>query len=268
MASRMDRYRGSATNAGRSKKNQSLYDEIKNLDTYSNIEGVASIEHANEIDINAVKKLLRNRENYKKQRQAGLFDEQNSKEVIEKEETKPVIEEKNYDINAILNKIKNEKQLQNEDNLPRRLNDEQFEFLKKLNEKNVEQNVEQNELEKLENEPKDVVQTIKMSKKALEDTDSDLLDDLKSDTMVGEAASIKSIIEEEKNKTKVLEDTSTMQLDKSFYTSSFGFTKSDFEELKDMNKKIKKSNKFIIILLVLLILGGLAVGAYFMFLKK
>ena len=264
MASRMDRYRDSSTNTGRSRKNQSLYDEIKNLDTYSNIEGIASIERANEIDINEVKKLLRNRENYKKQRQADLFNESNNKEKIETEEIKPVIEEKNYDINAILNKIKSEKQIKTDDNLPRKLNDDQYDFLRKLNEKNVEQS----ELKELEDEPKDIVQTIKLSKKALENTDSDLLDDLKSDTMVGEASSIKSIIEEEKNKTKVLEDTNTMQLDKSFYTSSFGFTKSDFEELKDMNKKIKKSNKFIIILLVLLILSALAVGIYFVFLKK
>ena len=263
MASRMDRYRNVSTKSGRSKKNQSLYDEIKNFDAYSNIEGVASIERANEIDINEVKKLLRNRENYKKQRQAGLFDNE-KKEIVEKQEQKPQVEEKNYDINAILSKIKNEKQIVSEDNVTRKLNDDQYNFLKKLNEKNINKD----EFDDVENdEPKDVVQTIKLSKKALEDTDSGLFDDLKSDTMVGEATSIKHIIEEEKNKSKELENTSTMQLDKSFYTSSFGFTKSDFDELKDMNKKIKKSNKFIIILLVLLILVGLLVGAYFMFFK-
>ncbi len=258
MASRMDRYKGNSTSNGRSRKNQSLYDEIKNYDTYSNIEGIASIERANEIDINEVKKLLRNRENYKKQREAGLFDNVEEEKIIKEE--KPVKEEKNYDINAILSKIKSEKNFDT-NNDTRKLSEDQYDFLKKLNKKN---NIDKNK--EYDDEPRDVVQTIKLSKKALEDTDSGLFDHLKSDTMVGEASSIKSIIEEEKN--KELEDTSTMQLDKSFYTSSFGFTKSDFEELKDMNKKIKKSNKFIIVLLVLLILGGLAVGAYFMFFKK
>ena len=147
----------------------------------------------------------------------------------------------------------------------RKLSDDQYDFLKKLNAKNEDK---QEEIEKEEKELLDVINTIKLSKKALEDTDSGLLDDLKSDTMVGDASSIKSIIDEEKDKKKTLEDTATMELDKSFYTSSFGFTKSDFEELKDMNQKIKKSNKFIIVLLVLLIIGGLAVGAYFMFFKK
>ena len=259
MASRMDRYRGASTSAGRSRKNQSLYDEIKNLDTYSNIEGVATIEHANEIDMNEVRKLLRNRENYKKQREAGILKEE-KKEVVREERPKPV--EKNYDINAILKKMKQKQETTIDEH--RKLSDDQYDFLKKLNAKNVDI---QQEIEKEEKELNDVINTIKLSKKALEETDSGLLDELKSDTMVGDASSIKSIIDEEKEKQKELEDTNTMQLDKSFYTSSFGFTKSDFEELKDMNQKIKKSNKFIIVLLVLLILGIAGAVVYFMFLK-
>lgn len=259
MASRMDRYRGASTSAGRSRKNQSLYDEIKNLDTYSNIEGVATIEHANEIDMNEVRKLLRNRENYKKQREAGILKEE-KKEVVREERPKPV--EKNYDINAILKKMKQKQETNIDEH--RKLSDDQYDFLKKLNAKNVDI---QQEIEKEEKELNNVINTIKLSKKALEETDSGLLDELKSDTMVGDASSIKSIIDEEKEKQKELEDTNTMQLDKSFYTSSFGFTKSDFEELKDMNQKIKKSNKFIIVLLVLLILGIAGAVVYFMFLK-
>ena len=259
MASRMDRYRGASTSAGRSRKNQSLYDEIKNLDTYSNIEGVATIEHANEIDMNEVRKLLRNRENYKKQREAGIVKEE-KKEVVREERPKPV--EKNYDINAILKKMKQKQETNIDEH--RKLSDDQYDFLKKLNAKNVDI---QQEIEKEEKELNNVINTIKLSKKALEETDSGLLDELKSDTMVGDASSIKSIIDEEKEKQKELEDTNTMQLDKSFYTSSFGFTKSDFEELKDMNQKIKKSNKFIIVLLVLLILGIAGAVVYFMFLK-
>ena len=259
MASRMDRYRGASTSAGRSRKNQSLYDEIKNLDTYSNIEGVATIEHANEIDMNEVRKLLRNREKKKKQREAGILKEE-KKEVVREERPKPV--EKNYDINAILKKMKQKQETNIDEH--RKLSDDQYDFLKKLNAKNVDI---QQEIEKEEKELNNVINTIKLSKKALEETDSGLLDELKSDTMVGDASSIKSIIDEEKEKQKELEDTNTMQLDKSFYTSSFGFTKSDFEELKDMNQKIKKSNKFIIVLLVLLILGIAGAVVYFMFLK-
>lgn len=261
MASRMDRYKGSSRNSGRSSKNQSLYDEIRNMGTYTNIEGVATIEHANEIDINEVKKLLKNRENYKKQRQAGLIEEQ--EEIVE--EKTPFVE-KNYDINAILDKMKGQIK-ERENNEYRKLSDDQYDFLKKLNAKNEANEIISSIEDEKVSEVKDAVNTIKLSKKALEDTDSGLLDDLKSDTMVGDASSIKSIIDEEKELQENLEDTSTMQLDKSFYTSSFGFTKSDFEELKDMNNKIKKSNKFIIVLLVLLMLGIAGAIIYFIFIK-
>lgn len=98
-----------------------------------------------------------------------------------------------------------------------------------------------------------------------ENTDDDvgLLDDLKADTMVGDAASIKKIINEEKELTREFDN---MDVDKSFYTSSFGFTQKDFEELKDMNHKIKKDNKFIITLLIILIVLIIA-GAIFLLVK-
>ena len=45
MASRMDRYyKSELVSSGRSSKNKSLYEQIKDLDNYTNIEGVATIE--------------------------------------------------------------------------------------------------------------------------------------------------------------------------------------------------------------------------------
>ena len=89
------------------------------------------------------------------------------------------------------------------------------------------------------------------------------MDDLKSDTVVGDASSIKKIIDEEKKERK-LEDT-TGEIDKEFYTSSFGFTKSDFEELKNINHNIKKSNKFIIILLIaIIVIIAIGLGVFFL----
>ena len=63
MASRMDRYHKSELiTSGRSSKNKSLYDQIKDLDNYTNIEGVATIEKTNEIDISKVREMIKNRE--------------------------------------------------------------------------------------------------------------------------------------------------------------------------------------------------------------
>ena len=257
MASRMDRYHKSElVTSGRSSKNKSLYDQIKDLDNYTNIEGVATIEKTNEIDISKVQEMIRNRENYKKQKQLRniLKEEQEELEKIEEIEE----ETKNYDIRDLLSKIQDEPI---EEKRSRSLGKEQYEILKSLNTKSKSKSIE---LEKEEAELKELLNTI-TSTKALNDlvgieSDSDvgLLDDLKSDTMVGDAASIKKILDEEKE--RKIEETN-MEIDKSFYTSSLGFTQSDFEELKDMNHKIKKGNKFIIILLVILILliiGGIA----------
>lgn len=261
MASRMDRYyKSELVSSGRSSKNKSLYEQIKDLDNYTNIEGVATIEKTNEIDISKVQEMIKNRENYKKKRQLRDILKEEVEELEKIEEVQEIT--KNYDIKDLLSKIKDEPI---EEQKSRSLKEEQIEILKSLNVKEKPKKVE---IEEEEQELKELLNTI-ASTKALTDLsnvegDVGLLDDLKSDTIVGDAASIKKIIEEEKEKR--IEDTN-VEIDKSFYTSSFGFTQSDFEELKNMNHKIKKSNKFIIVLLIILIVL-IAAGVGFFLLTK
>lgn len=255
MASRMERYyKNELINTGRSDKNKSLYEQIENLDSYTNIEGVATIEKTNEIDISKVKEMLNNRENYKKQQQLRgiLKEDREEKKEIEKE-TK-VERKRHYDINAVLSKVKEEQP--KEEQKYRRLDDKQYNDLKSIVNK-VEDNTE-DELKELINT---IVSNDSLNQLANED-DVGLLDELKSNTIVGTASSIKKIIDEEKER-KVEE---TSELDNSFYTSSFGFTKKDFEELKNMNHGIKKSNKYIIVLLAILI-GLIIMGILFFILK-
>lgn len=251
MASRMDRYyKSELVSSGRSSKNKSLYEQIKDLDNYTNIEGVATIEKTNEIDISKVQEMIKNRENYKKQKQLRNILREEKEELEKIEEVEEVI--KNYDIRDLLSKVQDESSTEDKS---RSLKQEQYEALKSFNAKNKE-------IDKEEEELKELLNTISSSKilSGLTSADVGLFDDLKSDTMVGDASSIKKILEEEKE--KKIEDTK-LELDKSFYTSSFGFTQSDFEELKDINHKIKKSNKFIIILLVaLIVLIGLGIAFF------
>ena len=261
MASRMDRYyKSELVTSGRSSKNKSLYEQIENLDNYSNIEGVATIEKTNEIDISKVQEMIRNRENYQKQRQLKniLQEEKDELEKIPDQ----IEETKNYDIKDLFSKIEKEAK---EENKIRSLDKEQYEVLKKLKIKERKYDIQ-----KEEEELKELINTIS-STRALNDIknvdgDVGLLDDLKSDTVVGDAASIKKILEEEKEETK-LENTNT-EIDKSFYTSSFGFTKKDFEELKNINHNIKKSNKFIIVLLITFIILIIIGSIYFFLLNK
>lgn len=255
MASRMDRYyKNELVSSGRSSKNKSLYEQIENLENYTNIEGIATIEKTNEIDISKVQEMIKNRENYKKQKQLRSILKEEQEELERIEEVEEV--SKNYDIKDLLSKVKDEN-----DNESRSLKKEQYELLKSLNMDN-----KKTEIQKEEDELKELLNTIVSTKtlNGLTSADVGLFDDLKSDTMVGDAASIKKIIEEEKE--KKIEDTN-MEIDKSFFTSSFGFTQSDFDELKNMNHKIKKGNKFIIILLVVLILL-IITGIVFFMIKK
>lgn len=256
MASRMERYyKSELVNTGRSDKNKSLYKQIEDLDSYTNIEGVATIEKTNEIDISKVKEMLNNRENYKKQQQLRriMSDEVQEKQIEEQEEK--IEHQRNYDINDIISKMK--KETPKEDTKYRSLTDKHYNTLKELN-KNNKSNIDEEDLKELINT---IVDNSSLNSSS-QDDDVGLLDELKSNTIVGTASSIKKIIDEEKE--KKIEDTA--EIDNSFYTSSFGFTQRDFEELKTMNHKIKKSNKYIIVLLVILILVIVA-GILFFILK-
>ena len=234
MASRMDRYsKEEVIIAGRSTRNKSLYKKIEDMDSYSNIAGIAKLEDKNFIDLEKVKELLKHGDEIKEETPLN----EKPQEVKLEEEIK------NYDINDLLSKIKDNKNI--EEKKYRSLSEKQHELLKELNEKHKNSELDDVELEEL-------VETIsEMDPLNVDGDDVGLLDDLKSDTMVGDATSIKQIIEEEKEFTREFD---TQKLDKSFYTSSFGFTQRDFEELKDMNHKIKKDNKKIIVLLITLII--------------
>ena len=229
MASRMERYYEDKELAtGRSNRNKSLYDQIQDLDSYTNIEGVATIDNINEIDISRVKKMLNNRENYKKERELRTILKDD--EVKEEKEEVVIEEEKNYDINDVLNQLK-KNNTEGQENY-RKLDEDSYKELRDISKKVANSNII--EKEKLE-----------LQELADED-DVGLFDDLKSDTVVGDASSIKKILEEEKQMS------STQNMDSSIYTTNFGLTKKDFEDLKDLNKKVTRSNNTILIFLIVL----------------
>ena len=99
MASRMDKYyKNELVSNGRSTRNKSLYEKIRDMDDYSNIEGVATIENNNKIDIQRVKKLIGQTE--------LLEEDKKRKQVIEKNNNIINEEPINYDINDILAKVR------------------------------------------------------------------------------------------------------------------------------------------------------------------
>lgn len=245
MASRMEKYHGNTSSVGRrSVRNENLYKDIYDNVEYSNIEKVATMEKTNEISLDQIKELLKERDSAKNKK---VVEE--PPKVYEAPE-----EERNYDIRDILVKAKDEHV---DDNKNRNLST-QYNILKNINIKDKMSEDDEKELEKT------LVNTAVFKDFDDNELSLDMLSDLKStgNTIVEKTnvGDLLSEIDEAKNNYKPESDDG---LDKSFYTSSLNFKDEDFEQLKDLQDSIASNNKmikvlfFILFLLVCVILGYL-----------
>lgn len=265
MASRMDRYY-SDSKSNRSSRNQELYDRVYN--DYSDIDAIKTIKRSNEIDISKLRSVVKDRETYKKERKLKeTMDRSNLKFDIKSNDSKDTPaydildikpetvkddikkEVKNYDISEVLNKAKDEYE---EDDKNRSLKDLEYTGLNSLNLHNKEYKNSEAEL-------KDLIDSIHNTSKynKLGD-DIGLLDSLKADTMVGDATSIKRVLEEEKQEEK---KDDTKELDKSFFTSTMDFSEVDFDEAKAL--KEAKKRKITVVVIILLVIVILVLCLYF-----
>lgn len=257
MVSRMEKYYSNSTDENkRSKKNINLYKDIYEYSEYSNIEGIATIDKNNEVDITKVRNMLKNRENYKKQRQV--------KEIV-KEEKEPVIsrefiktEEKNYDIREILNNAREKKPIED---TPRSLDNTNYNILKNLKMNNTykDRNFDRDEL-------KELIDTITNTSVLNKMNDNELglnMFDFESTngTVIKENDSIKHLLEQAK-KYEENKNYTMPEIDNSFYTSSMNFNKDDFEDAKGIMKQ-KKSKK--ILSKILLFIGLLSLTTLMIF---
>lgn len=242
MASRMDKYKSNNQTLSRSKKNESLYKDIYENVRYSNIERVATIEKTNEINLEQIKELLKEREEFKKR-------ETNIRKDIPKINQKKEEMERNYDIRDVLIKAKDEKI---DDNKSRSLKNIEYNILKKIN---VDDDFD---LEKT------LTNTSVLKTKDDSELCIDLLNDLKSN---GDTISNTNLLKEVKEAKDKYEPQieNDDNLDKSFYTSSLNFKEEDFEQLKDIQSSIESNNKMIKVLFVLLFITILAITGFIIF---
>lgn len=260
MASRMEKYYNT-NNAikQRSQKNQDLYRDIYDLVEYSNIEGIATMEKSNEIDITKIKKMLKNREEYKKQKEyRKIINKDDEKEIINNSFSHKE-EDKNYDIRDILNKAKDKKP---EENSYRSLDDTNYNILKNLKLDNLK-NYDLDEDN--EDDLKELINTITNTSMLNKMNDHELglnMFDLESNnnTIVAGKKSIKDLLEQAKE----IDENNikhTRELDKSFYSNSLNFSKEDFEDINEKlsNKKTKKIILKITLFSSLLITTGIII---------
>ena len=250
MSSRMTKYYNDEDIAtSRFQRNEELYREInKNeLDNYD-IKSNATIigENKNEIDVEKIKRILDNKYNETPKRRSIRLEET---EVVEDE----VEITKEYDINIILEKAREQKTENYEEERLKKLRDTQFDILKNLNiaREEPEENEEEENL-------KNLINTIAFNEKnsLLHDsTPLDILSDLKGSENTEVLTGLKEEIEKKENIT----DT---QMINSFYTSSNALKQNDFEDMEDFSKSIESNNTFvklIIALIVIVFVIGIAI---------
>lgn len=261
MSSRMNKYyEDDEFVASRVSKNEELYREISKseLDPYE-VKSNSTIigESKAEIDVEKIKKILDTKYNETPKRRSIRLEEQE-----EKEEEKEITKE--YDINVVLEKAREQKEDNYEEERLKKLHDTQFEILKNLQ---VSKNTSEEEHDKFDDtdtsdDLKSLIDTIAINEKnSSQNTDLDILSDLKGsdDTEVLEGLKEKVSEEEEKEDEHVEEATiSDTKMINSFYTSSNALKEKDFEDMDDF-KNINQDNIgikiFIVIISIIFLVG-------------
>jgi hypothetical protein len=254
MATRMEKYYKNDSNVSRTDKNKTLYNSIYSYGKYSNIEGIASIDNTNEVDIGKIKEMLNNREKYQIERKyRKINDEDSVNEVPTVKKRYNEDNDRSYDIMDVLSKAREE---QKPDDKERVLSKTNYDILKNIK---LKENVDRKDYSDDDEEDlKDLIQTITntslLNKLGDADLAADMLSDLKDDdTKVGELKDIKDLINESKEKPK------EQTMDTSFFTSSLKLKKEDFVNNSNKTNSTFKTIVITILILAIIIVVGILV---------
>lgn len=260
MVSRMEKYytNKSISSKKRSEKNVELYDNIYVESEYSNIEGIATMDKNNEVDITKLRNTIKNRENYKRQK---AFSSLKEDPLEEPETTNDFVEKevKNYDIRDILTKAKDKKPVED---TPRSLDNTSYNILKdlKMNKVDKYKDFEEEELKELINTITSTSMLNQMNDEELGLNMFNLEDD--NDEKLESSKTVKQLLEQAR---KYQEHNTDSNLDKSFFTSSLNFSKDDFEDADNyINKKSKRKIlfRFLVFTGLLLLTTAIIVSVY------
>lgn len=251
----------------RTSRNTNLYKEISNSEINDfNIASNAKVigeNDSNYVNVDKLKEILeKNYHDIPKRREVKLVPDFEEKKV-ELEETKE------YDINAILERAREEKEVDYEKERLKKIRDTQYDILKNLN---VEEEPKESKAagDKTKEELLELINTI--TENELQKTKLDPLDiltDLKgedSNTMVMGANDATSLLDQitEKMETpqevkKDSQESSEKKVDDSFYTNSLSFTQSDFDDFNDLKEDVE-SNKIVLHILIVVFTIAAIIG--------
>ena len=313
----MEKYDSENSNMSRTKKNQKIYNstdigELSRIKTNTNVSIISDAQK--EIDIDKIKSYLKahSGEDGEVRRRVSLELPEEEPEVVQRKE------EKDYDINAVLERARGKREIDYEENRHRKINNsqEQIDILKSIkikeeaaleedpditgpiSELNTEektiveliQGIQKTSTSKKElfedlmgsdDEDGTIVEGMAVNEKELRDTllsitqdledaiipDNDFTQEINIEKENIKQKELSEDEEESETETEDLEDiseetedlTSTSPkidtIDKSFYTNSMTFNKSDFEGFEDLeNSSSSTLSKIAIVVIVLMLL--------------
>lgn len=290
----MDKYEKNISydSLSRTKRNEHIYNstdmnELSRIKTNNNVSIIS--DGGKTVNLEKIKSYIDSINNNDEDERKKI-----SIDIPEKEELVIVRkEEKDYDINAVLEKAKENQETDYEENRHRKINNTQIDILKSIKIKNTKKSEDLTpSVDELNTEEKTIVDLIQNiqnnSSNAKKESKNDLFEDLMGeddDTVVMGAKDNGNIKEEllsmtqdleniklpendftqeinieiEKLKSKDNEEddsdnTDEIKQDDSFYTNSVSFDKSDFEGFEDLEETAKKSSILTKIAIVLVLL--------------
>ena len=265
MATRMQKYYEDVEQVhSRTERNKELYkeiakSEINKFELSSNATVLSDAK--NNIDIEKIKKILDTKYNEVPKRRSIRLDKEEDKKTTNIEDTKE------YDINAILEKAKEEKETNYEQDRLKKLRDTQFNILNQLN---LEDGKKEDEEKPSQDDLMELINTI--TAKELEnqkkgDLDPlDILTDLKGE---GEVTSpierdvVGDNIDDSYKKNDDVESKISVDIDKSFFTTTSSFTESDFDDFNDLKAEVNSHKTIItivVVVLMIIIVGAVVIG--------
>ncbi len=238
MQSRMDRYCKEDDNAPkRSEKNSQLYREL-NHSSYNDYDSFPIPENSNIIDLNKLKKNLDSRSEYKQAQKINIITKTSNEPI----ESKPIPkkEETIYDINELIERARHEKEKLQA--VQKKILDTNYNFLNSLESNSpIEEDVIETTRSDLHKTDK--VELKPMEEEALLKTTTNLSLDILADLKPNES-------EKKVLSTKISPPKEPISV-QDFYSTSYTFTKKDFDD--DNDDKVKKPIALKIFLILLLI---------------
>lgn len=253
MKTRMEKYYDNheETIGSRSQRNEELYKEINKSDIEKfeiNSNATILANSGRNIDVEKIKKILDTKYKETPKRRSIFLEEKEEEENLSLEQTRE------YDINAILEKAREQKEYDYEKDRLKKIRDTQFDILKNLDLKEEKEELD----DTTETNLMTLIDAINEKENKQKGLDPlDILSDLKGNE---NTITLDGLKEEVEN--KILKDKNDDKIDDSFYTASVNFTQSDFDDFNDLKKEVNSHKaiiKIVIGLIVLVLGAGIAV---------